>query len=121
MASRDKKRSINKRNKKKFYTTTKSKVACTKRRRSLTKFGKSIAAAKPTKLSVGYDDLVKGLVKDLVTENGSNVGLQKLIDKDFPFVSEIKPVENPEPISIPRNSEVFKRYQKSIRKIRKTD
>jgi hypothetical protein len=111
MASRDKKRSINKRNKKKFYTTTKSKVACTKRRRSLTKFGKMRTAAKPTELSVGYDDLVK----DLVTENGSNVGLQKLIDEDFPFVSKIKPVKNPEPISIPRNSEVFKRYQESIK------
>jgi hypothetical protein len=115
MASRDKKRSINKRNKKKFYTTTKSKVACTKRRRSLTKFGKMRTAAEPTELPVGYD-----LVKDLMKENGSNVGLQKLIDKDFPFVSEIKPVKDPKPISIPRNSEVFERYQKSIRKIRKT-
>ncbi len=119
MASRDKKRSINKRNKKKFYTTTKSKVACTKRRRSLTKFGKMTAAAEPTKPSVGYD-LVKGLVKGLVKENGSNVGLQKLIDKDFPFVSKMEQVKDPKPISIPRNSEVFKRYQKSILKIRKT-
>ena len=115
MASRDKKRSIKKRNKKKkFYTTTGSKLSCTKRRRSLTKFGK-MRIAEPTKLSVGYD--LVNLV-NLVKENSSkpSVELQKLIDKDFPFVSEINPAKDPKPILIPRNSEVFKRYiQKNIR------
>lgn len=111
MASRDKKRSIKKRNKKKFYTTTGSKLACTKRRRSLTKFGKMGIVAEPTEhtnLSVGGYDLAKDLKEN--SSKPSVVLLQKLIDKDFPFVSEINPAKDPKPISIPRNSEVFRRY-----------
>ena len=94
MASRDKKRSIKKRNKKKFYTTTGSKLACTTRRRSLTKFGKT-KTVYPIGLVV-KEESSKG--------NSSSVELQKLIDRDFPFVSEIKPMTDPEPISIPRKS-----------------
>ena len=76
------------------------------RRRSLTKFGKTAT------LITNPTNFQKPVKKPVLETR-----LQKLIDEEFPFVEnkKIKILNPPKPISIPRNSEVFKKYLKNLK------